>query len=173
MAFSRADAVYSIALLVFIFIAGFLSANAYGEPIEEKQDNVVRILKIKEACRVPTESLEEFINVPKSKFTITKRDLPDWGHEEDWALDDKDELARLGLRALLILIEQDMLQSIMFDPGLSLDVNLARVGLSKADVEISEYGKLIDVRTKDKQGFPILINHNGTLYQCFEHHPGH
>lgn len=149
------------------------STDTSGASSAEKQSNVVQILNIKEACRAPVESLEELITISKSKFRITVRDLPGWGHEEEWILKDKDELSRLGLQALLIQIEQNVLQSVMYFPESSLEMNLSLVGLSKDDIEIKTYGELIDVRTEDVEGRPIMISYNGTLYQCFEHHPGH
>jgi hypothetical protein len=131
------------------------------------------LVHLQEQASLPAAELQHGLAIAKAKFLIKQQDTPDWGHEETWILQDKNELSRWGLDHLTINFEQDRLQGLYFgrSPGrnVSLQKNLALVGIDPHQVGSSPVGW----KALDKTGQPIDIRENGTWYQMFEHRPGH
>ncbi len=152
---------------VLIALSTAADAGGPGSPL---------VIDIVRACRMPVENVKGIIKISPSAFHVVKRDDPVWGHEEDWELADKAELERLGLRSFSISIEQGVFRAIYITPVRGNDGfthNLGYAGLGPNDVTGHDYNTMRWHTATDRKGLPILIQGEGTLFECFEHRPGH
>ncbi|MBI5561802.1 MAG: hypothetical protein HY894_02955 [Deltaproteobacteria bacterium] len=134
------------------------------------------IIDIVNACRLPVEEVKGIIKVSPPVFHVERRDDPDWGHEEDWDLTDKAELARLGLKGIGISIEQGVFRAIYLAPTGAkggLAHNLGYAGLKPDALMRHDFKSDTWHTAVDKNGLPISIRDDGTWFECFEHRPGH
>jgi hypothetical protein len=163
----------SISWLPLAWAAGALllaSCQRHSQPAPPQTKILVHL---QEQASLPAAELQHGLAIAKAKFLIKQQDTPEWGHEETWILQDKNELSLWGLDHLTINFEQGRLQGLYFgrNPGksISLQENLTLVGVDPRQVSPSSVGW----QAVDKTGQLIDIRENGTWYQMFEHRPGH
>jgi len=158
---------------VTVCIFAFLLSNSFGGTLDDDQKV---IFDIKKVCRSSASSLEKMLPIPKEKFEIVVSANPKYGREEEWTLNDKDSLARFGIKFIKIEIHQSKVQSAYFSSNNSVldKAGIFKDNLSKVKLSLEELVKVMEeFRVPNQDGFPIQILGNADYYQCFEYHAGH